>query len=93
MAQQKIEKDKDRTDLIAYTYDAEKSVSVEIESSSELYSHPEHARYNMEKWKKMGFDMCHVWSTNPKLLEIYNSQISEKDKKDVEVFVMPSDVL
>ena len=87
LALQKIEKDKDRSDLIAYSYDTEKSISVEIESISELYSHPEHVRYNMEKWKKMGFDMCHVWSASPKLLEIYESQVS-KDRKGVEVFIV-----
>jgi len=66
-ALQKIEKDEDRTDLIAYSYDSDKSISVEIESTSELLSHPEHAIYNMRKWKKMGFDMCHVWSASKKL--------------------------
>ena len=60
IALQKIEKDEDRTDLIAYSYDSDKSISVEIESTSELLSHPEHAIYNMRKWPKMGFDMCHV---------------------------------
>ena len=88
LALQKIEKDEDRSDLIAYSYDTEKSISVEIESTSELLSHPEHARYNMEKWRDMGFDMCHVWSASPKLLEIYESQISEGNKKDVEVFIV-----
>ena len=87
-ALQKIEKDEDRADLIAYSYDTEKSISVEIESTSELYSHPEHARYNMEKWRKMGFDMCHLWSENHKLQEIYESQVYEKDREDVEVFVI-----
>ncbi|WP_316504788.1 TraM recognition domain-containing protein [Nitrosopumilus sp.] len=52
VALQRIEKDEDRTDLIAYSYDSDKSISVEIESTSELLSHPEHAIYNMRKWKK-----------------------------------------
>jgi len=88
LALQKIEKDKDRSDLIAYSYDTEQSISVEIESASELYSHPEHARYNMEKWRDMGFDMCHMWSSSPKLLEIYESQISKENRKNVETFVV-----
>jgi len=88
LALQKIEKDKDRSDLVAYSYDTEQSISVEIESASELYSHPEHARYNMEKWRKMGFGMCHVWSSSPKLLEIYESQISKESQKNVEAFVV-----
>ena len=88
LALQKIKKDKDRSDLIAYSYDTGKSISVEIESSSELSSHPEHTRYNMEKWKKMGFDACHLWSSNPKLSEIYKSQTPDEYKKDVEVFII-----
>ena len=86
LALQKIEKDEDRTDLIAYSYDTEKSISVEIESTSELYSHPEHAIYNMRKWKKMGFDMCHSWSSSKKLQEIYDKQIT--DTENVKVFVV-----
>ena len=86
IADQKIEKDEDRTDLIAYSYDSEKSISVEIESASELASHPEHAIYNMRKWKKMGFDMCHSWSSDKKLLEIYKKQID--DTENVKAFVV-----
>ena len=86
LALQKIEKDEDRTDLIAYSYDSEKSISVEIESTSELLSHPEHAIYNMRKWKKMGFDMCHSWSSSEKLQEIYDKQID--DTENVKVFVV-----
>jgi len=88
LALQKIKKDEDRSDLIAYSYDTGKSISVEIESSSELSSHPEHTRYNMKKWKKMGFDACHLWSSSPKLSEIYESQIPDECKKDVEVFII-----
>ena len=86
LALQKIEKDEDRTDLIAYSYDSEKSISVEIESTSELYSHPEHAIYNMRKWKKMGFDMCYSWSSSEKLQEIYDKQID--DTENVKVFII-----
>ena len=86
LALQKIEKDEDRTDLIVYSYDLEKSISVEIESTSELYSHPEHAIYNMRKWKKMGFDMCHSWSSSEKLQEIYDKQVD--DTENVKVFVV-----
>ncbi|MGI9567803.1 MAG: TraM recognition domain-containing protein [Nitrosopumilus sp.] len=86
VALQKIEKDEDRTDLIAYSYDSEKSISVEIESTSELLSHPEHAIYNMRKWKKMGFDMCHSWSSDKKLQELYEKQID--DTENVKAFVV-----
>jgi len=86
VALQKIEKDEDRTDLIAYSYDSDKSISVEIESKSELLSHPEHAIYNMRKWPKMGFDMCHSWSSSEKLQEIYDKQID--DTENIKVFVI-----
>jgi hypothetical protein len=86
LALQTIEKDKDRTDLIAYSFDQDKSISVEIESTSELLSHPEHVIYNMRKWSKMGFDSCHVWSASPKLQEIYESQVN--DTENVKVFVV-----
>lgn len=87
-ALQKIEKGEDRTDLIAYSYDLDKSISVEIESTSELLSHPEHTIYNMRKWLKMGFDMCHVWSASPKLQEIYDKQITLEEAENVKVFVI-----
>ena len=86
MASQDIKKGKYRSDLIGYHFDEEKSISIEIESASELTSHPEHARLNMEKWRDMGFDMCHCWSESKKLLEIYDSQVT--DKKNVRAFVV-----
>ena len=86
LALQKIEKDEDRTDLIAYSYDSEKSISVEIESTSELYSHPEYTIYNMRKWKKMGFHMCHSWFSSEKLQEIYDKQID--DTENVKAFIV-----
>ena len=86
LASQDIEKDKYRSDLIGYHYDEEKSISIEIESASELTSHPEHARLNMEKWRNMGFDMCHSWSESKKLLEVYDSQVT--DKKNVKAFLI-----
>jgi len=86
LASQDIEKEKYRSDLIGYHYDEEKSISIEIESASELTSHPEHARHNMEKWRNMGFDMCHCWSESKKLLEVYDSQIT--DKENVKAFLI-----
>jgi len=86
LASQDIEKEKYRSDLIGYHYDEEKSISIEIESASELASHPEHARLNMEKWRDMGFDMCHCWSESKKLLEVYDFQVT--DKKNVRAFLI-----
>ena len=79
LASQDIEKDKYRSDLVGYHFDEEKSISIEIESASELASHPEHARLNMEKWRAMGFDMCHSWSESKRLLEVYDSQVTDKE--------------
>lgn len=85
-ASQDVKKGKYRSDLIGYHFDEEKSISIEIESASELTSHPEHARLNMEKWRDMGFDMCHCWSESKKLLEVYDSQVT--DKENVRAFVI-----
>jgi len=86
VASQDVKKGKYRSDLIGYHFDEEKSISIEIESASELTSHPEHARLNMEKWRDMGFDMCHCWSESKKLLEVYDSQVT--DKENVRAFVI-----
>jgi len=80
---QKITKGRDRTDLIAYSYDNDVPISVEIESSSEVQSHPEHVRYNMTKWARMGFEQCHIWSSNPRLLQIFEG-LEEDEKRGVQ---------
>ena len=63
-------KDELRTDMIAYDYSNDVAISVEIESCSEVESHPEHVLLNMKKWKEMGFLQCHVWSTHKQVAEI-----------------------
>jgi len=70
VASQRIRKGQDRTDLVAYNYDRGQPISVEIESTSEVQSHPEHVRYNMTKWAGLGFDACHVWSKSPRIRRI-----------------------
>jgi len=88
IADQSVKKDEDRTDLIAYSYDTDKAISVEIESASELASHPEAARKNMVKWPKMGFAAYHGWATTNRIKEIQESQIEPEKRKDVLVFVV-----
>ena len=88
IADQSVKKDEDRTDLIAYSYDTDKAISVEIESAAEIASHPEAARKNMVKWPKMGFAAYHGWATTDKLKEIQKSQIEKEKRKDVLVFVV-----
>ncbi|MFN3653811.1 MAG: hypothetical protein ACK4TO_00605, partial [Candidatus Nitrosotenuis sp.] len=59
---------------------------VEIESTSELQSHPEQARYNMLKWKELGFTECHVWSKSLKIQEIKDKLGS--NARDVQIFII-----
>ena len=87
VAIQKVVKGKDRTDLIAFDYINDNPISIEIESVSEVQSHKEHVRYNMIKWRDMGFSTCHVWSKSKKVREIYNT-LDEKEKEDVHVFII-----
>ena len=88
-ASQRIKKGRDRTDLVAYDYAREVPISVEIESVSEVDSHPEHVMYNMTKWAKMGFAECHVWSKSPKIKSI-REQLDGEQKKRVSVIVISS---
>jgi len=88
IADQTVKKDEDRTDLIAYSYETDKAISIEIESASELASHPEAARKNMVKWKEMGFAAYHGWSTSERIKEILESQIEQEERKHVLVFVV-----
>ena len=77
LARQELHKGTDLTDYVAYDYDTNTPISVEIESKSEVDSHPEQVVKNMTKWPAMGFGACHVWSPNPKI-----SEILEKEKID-----------
>lgn len=87
VANQKITKGVDRTDLVVFDYTGDVPVSVEIESISEVNSHKEHVRYNMVKWRDMGFSTCHVWSKSTKIQPIYDG-LSKEEKKGVELFVI-----
>ena len=80
-------KDKLRTDLIAYDYDNDAAVSVEIESFSEVESHPEHVLLNMKKWKEMGFFGCHVWSTHKQIQEIKDN-LNSILQENVNIFLI-----
>ena len=88
IADQTVKKDEDRTDLIAYSYETDKAISVEIESANELASHPEAVRKNMVKWESMGFAAYHGWSTSDRIKKILESQIEKEKRKNVLVFVI-----
>ncbi len=87
VANQKVKKGKLRTDLVAYHYESDTPISIEIESYSEVESHPEHVLLNMKKWPELGFKRCHIWSRNPKLQRIYDAKLSDKEKKLVTALV------
>lgn len=89
-ASQRIKKGTDRTDLVAYDYEREAPISVEIESASEVSSHPEHVMYNMTKWDRLGFAECHVWSKSPKIRGIRDALEDGEQKKRVSVMVISS---
>ncbi len=61
------QKGDDRVDMLAYDYDSKEVISIEIESKSEQSSHPEQVKYNDEKWIKMGFDSCQIWSKSKQI--------------------------
>jgi hypothetical protein len=73
--------------MISYDYTSQKAVSIEIESLSEVESHPEQVRYNMIKWKSLGFSKCEVWSKSKKVEEIYDKLDSEL-KQDIEIHLV-----
>lgn len=87
VASQRVVKGRHRTDLVAYDYGKNIPISVEIESVSEVRSHPEHVRHNMTKWREMGFGQCHMWSRNPKIREIYDS-LSDEERDGVQITVV-----
>ncbi len=87
LANQTVKKGKLMTDLVAYDYLHDLPISVEIESSIEVDSHPEHVKFNMTKWRDLGFSECHIWSKNPKIQDIYDS-LSDEEKKSVKVFLV-----
>jgi len=87
LANQTLKKGKLMTDLVAYDYLNNLPISVEIESSIEVDSHPEHVKFNMTKWRDLGFGECHIWSKNTKIQEIYDS-LSDEKKKSVKIFLV-----
>ena len=78
---------------LAYDYSTGISVSVEIESNIEVKSHPEHVRFNMKKWQKLGFEECHVWSSS-KTIEKMHKELDEiHDKVRTFVVKLPDSVV
>lgn len=63
-------------------------ISVEIESEAEENSHPEHVRFNMLKWRELGFRACHVWSFHPKVEQEYEKMKEGYQKANTRVFIL-----
>ena len=78
------------TDLIAYDYDQKLATSIEIESSTQVKSHPEHVLYNMIKWPEMGFATCDSWSTRPRIQRLYE-KVPIRLGKRVKCYIVSKD--
>jgi hypothetical protein len=86
LATQAIKNARRMCDMVAYDYQNDSAISVEIESSAEVDSHPEQVRLNMIKWKDLGFVQCHVWSKSKKISEIKDRLGKEAEK--VQLFIV-----
>ena len=86
LVNQNIKKDEMRSDIVVHDYQKNITISVEIESAAHVNSHPEQIRFNMIKWKSLGFDECHMWSKNSNINEIKNKLGSEAEK--VQTFIV-----
>ena len=80
-----------RPDLVAYDYSTGMPVSVEIESKVEINSHPEHVRFNMKKWTRLGFEECHVWASSKNIEKIHNDLDEGHNKVRTFVVKLPDD--
>ncbi|MFY9300464.1 MAG: DUF87 domain-containing protein [Candidatus Nitrosotenuis sp.] len=80
LARQDRRSDGTMCDMVVYDYEHDAAISVEIESISQVKSHPEQVRYNMIKWKHLGFSECHVWSKSSKVQEIRDKLGKESEK-------------
>ncbi len=88
VATQTVKKRRYRTDLVAYDYETETPISVEVESAAEIRRHPEHVKLNMVKWRGLGFGRCDVWSTDNGIEGIYENELNREEKEGVRVFVV-----
>ncbi len=81
LAGQKVKKDKRRTDLVAYDYVNNESISIEVESAVEATSHNHQVVLNMLKWPDLNLDKCEIWSFDPIIQKIYDEQREKEEKK------------
>jgi hypothetical protein len=72
--------------IIVYDYASETAISVEIESKTEVDNNPEQVRFNMTKWRDLGFGKCHVWSKSRKVEKIW--ELLGDEAKDVMLFIV-----
>ena len=89
LAKQHLVTDEKMTDMVAYDYENDSAISVEIESIIEARSHEEQVRLNMTKWRQMGFSECHVWSKSTKVVRIKQGLGKEAD--GTKVFLINKD--
>lgn len=48
-------------DLVSYNYKTMTATAIEIESTTEIETHPEQIKRNVTKWSELGFNRCEVW--------------------------------
>jgi hypothetical protein len=73
-------------DMVVYDYSSETAISVEIESKTEADNSPEQVRFNMTKWRDLGFGKCHVWSKSRKVEKVW--ELLGDEAKGVMLFIM-----
>lgn len=74
-------------DLVVYDYATQTARAVEIESRTEVTSHPEHVVHNMAKARKMGFSGCDTWSLRPHVVAL-RGRLDPATARTVRCFVM-----
>lgn len=74
-------------DLVVYDHAAREARAVEIESRTEVTSHPEHVVHNMAKAASLGFAGCDTWSLRPHITDL-RDRLEPAVARTVRCFVM-----
>ena len=81
VANQEFKKGGECVDMVAYDYEKQESIAIEIKSDIEVKSHPEHIAKDMVKWSELHFDRYEVWSMNCSIVDIYFEQMKKEVQK------------
>ena len=69
-----------RHDLVAYDHKKDMVIAIEIESTSEIKTHPEQVMANIKKFNLQEFDELHIWVENEETLKKLNKLIETLPK-------------